>query len=303
MRSSIRLVTMIGACLLLAACGDADESTQTGAAGKPKIVVGSANFAENVVLAEVYAGALRAEGFDASTKPEVGSREALFPALERGDVDVAPEYTGGLLDHVSGGRSAVGDTQGQLEELEAELPSSLTLLAPSRAQDQNTVTCSRRVVERYGLESLTDLAEVSGDLTIGGPPEQAKRGGFGSLQGLRSLYGIEFERFRSLDAAGPRTVSALRTGEVDCANLFSTQSAIAVNGFVTLSDPKGFAQSEAVVPLIRKQAATPEAVAALDAVSAKLTTEGLKRLVKRVEVDEDPPTTVADDFLREQGLR
>ncbi len=137
---------------------------------------------------------------------------------------------------------------------------------------------------------------------MGGPPELPQRDGFG-LRGLKALYGIEFKRFRPLDVSGPLTVSALKAGKVDCANLFSTQSAIEVNGFVSLEDPRGLIESEAVVPLVSTDAATPEVVDALNAVSDVLTTADLKAMVKRVEVDKEDAGTVADDFLREHGLR
>jgi osmoprotectant transport system substrate-binding protein len=302
MRWLIRFSLAACACALIAGCGGGLDSTKASGGGDEKITVGSSNFPENVLLAQIYAAALRAKGLEVSTKLNVGSREALFPALKRGDVTVAPEYTGGLLDYVSKGKAGAGDVDGQLSELKAKLPSGLTLLKPSDAQDQNTVTCSRPVASKYRLKSLADLAGVSHQLVIGGPPELATRGGFGSLKGLKRLYGIQFARFRPLDVAGPLTVSALKSGKVDCANLFSTQSAIPVNGFVTLSDPKGFAQDEDVVPLIAKHAATPKVVAALDAVSAKLTTDTLKGLVKRVEIDKDDPASVADDFLSREGL-
>ncbi len=183
----------------------------------------------------------------------------------------------------------------------AALPRGLTVLEPSRAQDQETVTCSRAVAERYGLRTIDDLARVSGELVFGGPPELPRRDGFG-LRGLKAVYGIEFERFRPLDVAGPLTVSALKSGKVDCANLFSTQSAIAVNGFVSLADPKQLIASQAVVPLVAEDAATPATKAALDAVSAKLTTSELEGMVRRVEIDKADADAVAQDFLRRHGL-
>jgi osmoprotectant transport system substrate-binding protein len=296
----------LAACLALmaTACGESLEAKDSsGAAAQRSLTVGSANFPENALLAEIYAGALKAKGLDVSTKLNVGSRETLIPAMEKGQITVLPEYTGGLLFYVSKGQPGANDTAGQVAELKSKLPSELTLLKPSQAQDQNTVTCTREVVDKYHLHTLEDLAKISRNLTAGGPPELAKRTGFGSLKGLKRVYGIEYKAFRPLDVAGPLTVSALKSGKVDCANLFSTQSAIAANGFVSLSDPKGFAQSEAVVPLVAKAAATPTVTAVLDAVSAKLTTENLKLLVKRVEVDKDDAATVADDFLDEQGLK
>jgi osmoprotectant transport system substrate-binding protein len=300
----------LAACLIaaLSGCGgglDAGTTSDTGAAAdksKQSVTVGSANFPENALLAEIYVGALRAAGLTVDTKLNIGSREVLFPAMKKGQIDLVPEYTGSLLAFVSTGKPGGTGTASQVTELNAELPATLTLLAPSQAQDQNTVTCTPEIVEKYSLKTLDDLAEVSRNLTIGGPPELATRDGFGSLASLNRLYGVVFKRFRPLDAAGPLSVSALKAGKVDCANLFSTQSAIAANGFITLQDPKGYAQSEAVIPLATKDAATPAVRQALDGVSAQLTTANLKDMVKRIEVDKDDTATVAADFLEAHHL-
>jgi osmoprotectant transport system substrate-binding protein len=308
-RSGLLLAALLA--LVIAACGGNDlknggsgssSSGSGSSAGKPAVTVGSANFPENVVLAEVYAGALGAKGFQVDKKLNVGSREAIFPAMERGDITVLPEYTGALLSYVSKGKSSAKTIAEQVTALKSALPAKLTLLTPSAAEDKDTVTCTKAVVDKYSLTSLDDLAKVAKNVVMGGPPELAKREGFG-LKGLKSVYGIQFKQFRPLDVAGPLTVAALKSGKVDCANLFSTQSAIPQNGFVTLADPKGLVEGEAVVPLIAKDAATAEATQVLDAVSAKLTTDNLKALVKRVEVDKDDAATVAGDFLSQNGLK
>jgi osmoprotectant transport system substrate-binding protein len=294
----------------IAACGDdLDEGNDSGSNSsesdsggeKPAITVGSANFPENVVLAEIYAGALEAKDFDVSKKLNVGSREALFPAMENGEITVLPEYTGALLSYLTEAKSEAKETGEQVTEIKAELPDSLTVLAPSAAEDKDTITCNKETVDKYQLTSIEDLAKVGNEITIGGPPEFAKRAGFG-IKALKRVYGAEFKKFQPLDVAGPLTVAALKDNKVQCANLFSTQSAIPANGFVTLEDPKGLVESEAVIPLISKEAATPEVTETLDGVSAKLTTDNLKELVKRVEVDKDDAETVAQDFLSEQGL-
>jgi osmoprotectant transport system substrate-binding protein len=294
----------------MAACGDdLDEgnndsggsSSSDSGGSKPSITVGSANFPENVVLAEIYAGALRAKDFDVSTKLNVGSREALYPAVERGEITVTPEYSGALLAFLTEAKSDAKEIGAQVEEIKAELPAELTLLEPSTAEDKDTITCNKETVDKYGLTSIEDLAEVGNEITIGGPPEFAKRAGFG-IKALKRVYNAEFKKFQPLDVAGPLTVAALKDNKVQCANLFSTQSAIPANGFVTLEDPKGLVEAEAVIPLISKEAATPEVTETLNAVSAALNTDNLKELVKRVEVDKDDAETVADDFLSEQGL-
>jgi osmoprotectant transport system substrate-binding protein len=291
----VRLLLAVCVTGALGACAfGGDDASEDG--GGPTLVVGSANFPENALLAELYAGALEAEGLDVTTKLNVGSRETLFPAMERGDVTVVPEYTGALLSYLSKGAADARDTAGQVAAIAEALPEDLVLLEPSQAQDQETITCTADVVEQHSLTSIADLAPVSRQLTFGGPPELPSRKGFG-LEGLKDVYGVEFESFQPLDVSGPLTVSALEEGKVDCANLFSTQSAIEVNGFVSLTDPEGLVESEAVVPLVSRDAATPEVEDALNAVSAALTTETLKAMVKQVEVDKADPRTVAQEFL------
>lgn len=297
----------------VAACGDdldesndgggtaSSESESGGGAAKPAITVGSANFPENVVLAEVYAGALEAKDFEVSKKLNIGSREAIFPAMEKGEITVLPEYSGALLSYLTEAKSDAKEIGAQVEEIKANLPSGLTVLEPSAAEDKDTITCNKETVDKFGLTSIEDLAKVGDQITIGGPPEFAERAGFG-IKALKRVYNAEFKKFQPLDVAGPLTVAALKDNKVQCANLFSTQSAIPANGFVTLEDPKGLVEAEAVLPLISKEAATPEVTQTLDAVSAALNTDNLKELVKRVEVDKDDAEAVAADFLSQNGL-
>ncbi len=129
----------------------------------PVLVIGSANFPENALLGEIYAEALSAAGHEVDTALNLGSREILFPAMENGDITVVPEYTGALLDHLAGDEATPAtSTEEQVAQLEQVLPDGLRLLEPSSAQDQETITCSREVVDRYGLASLDDLGPVSG---------------------------------------------------------------------------------------------------------------------------------------------
>lgn len=311
MKKVIWLLLAAVLALGVVACGDdlknddsssgGSSSSSGGSGDKPAITVGSANFPENVVLAEIYAGALEAKDFKVSKKLNIGSREALFPAMQKGEITVLPEYTGALLSYVSKGKATAKTTDEQVTQLKEQLPAELTLLEPSAAEDKDVVTCNSDTAQKYSLSSLDDLAKVGDQIVMGGPPEFAKREGFG-LKGLKRVYGIEFKQFRPLDVAGPLSVAALKDGKVNCANLFSTQSAITQNNFVSLEDPKHLVEGENVIPLIGKDAATPEVSQVLNDVSAKLTTDNLKEMVSRVEVDKDDAATVADDFLSENGL-
>lgn len=282
----------------LAACGD-DKPAAAG--GLPAVTVGSANFPESALLAEIYAGALEAKGATVTKKLNVGSREVLFPAMEQGDITVLPEYTGALLSFVTKGKATATSTEDQVVALKAALPASLVILEPSTAEDKDTVTCNKETVDKHGLKSIADIAPVGDQIIMGGPPEFGSRQGFGA-PGLQRVYGITFKEVKALDVAGPLTVAALKDNKVNCANLFSTQSAIEVNGFITLDDPKGLVEGENVIPLVAKDVATPEVTDALNAVSIALDTETLKGLVKRVEVDKESAADVAASFLTEKGL-
>ena len=307
MRKGIWLLVTASLMLPVAACGGGDElksgsSSSGGDKSKPSLTVGSANFPENVLLGEIYAGALQAKKFNVSKKLNIGARAAVFSGLERGDLTVLPEYSGSLLGYVSKGKGTGKDAADQVGQLKSSLPAKLTLLEPSAAEDKDTVTCNKETVSKYNLKSIEDLKASGKQIVMGGPPEFAKRDGFG-LKGLKSTYGVTFKEFKPLDVAGPLSVAALKANKVNCANLFSTQSAIPANGFVSLDDPKHLAQAEAVVPLIAKTAATDEVAQVLNDVSSKLTTDNLVEMVKRVEVDKDDASTVADDFLSKNGLK
>lgn len=295
-RTALPAVLLAGTTLL-AACGGGDPLASSGGGGgaaEGAVTVGSANFPENVLLGEIYATALEDAGVEVERKFTIGSREAIFPALERGDLHVVPEYTGSLLAFVSGGDAEAKELDEQMRALEEALPAELVLLEPSTAEDKDVITCNRETAQRYGLESIGDLAPVAGELTIGAGPEFAERPI--GLPGLKEVYGVEFGTFQPLDTAGPLTVEALKQNKVQCANLFSTQSAIVQNDFVALADPEGLVEAENVVPLVRAEV-REEVATVLDGISAALDTETLKELVARVEAAEEDPRQVAEDFL------
>jgi osmoprotectant transport system substrate-binding protein len=146
-------------------------------------------------------------------------------------------------------------------------------------------------------EGVTTPADV---LTVGAGPEWAER--YQGLKGLKSLYGVQFKKFKPLDAGGPLTMNALIKGNIDVGNIFSTDSGIATNKLVVLQDPRNLYLAENILPLIRTQAVNPTVTAALNAVSAKLTTANLTTYLARVQVDKQDSATVAKAFLTDNGL-
>jgi osmoprotectant transport system substrate-binding protein len=286
---------------LLAGCGSGDplatEPAEGGEAGT--ITVGSADFPESALIAEIYAGALEAKGVKVDKTLNIGSREAYVPALQDGSIDLIPEYTGALL-HYFDEDSTATDSETVFKELAAAVPEDLSVLTMSSAEDKDVVAVTKATADKYSLTSISDLAEVSDGLVLGGPPEwKTRRQG---VKGLADVYGVEFGTFRALDAGGPLTVQALKNGQVDAADLFSTDPSIQENGFIMLDDPESLFPAENVVPLIATSKVDDTVTQALDAVSAELDTHTLATLVKQVIVDKKDAEDVATEFLSGNGL-
>ncbi len=298
-RRTVLVGTLAVAALALSACGGSDAltpaATPSSAAPADTIVVGSANFPENVLLAQMYASALTAKGVKVSTKLNIGSRETYIPALQDGSIDLLPEYNGALLSYFSKTPKAT-DPQGVYDELKAALPKDLALLEQSAAEDKDTLTVTKETAAKYSLTSIADLTGKSANLVMGAGPEfKSRRAG---LVGLKDVYGLTFKQFKPLDVGGPLTISALKGGQIDVANIFSTDSAIVTNGFVTLADPKNLFLAQNIVPVVTATKVSPTVTSALNALSAKLTTEVLTAELKKVQVDKQDPATVADAWVK-----
>ncbi|UTT65717.1 ABC transporter substrate-binding protein [Janibacter sp. CX7] len=293
-------LTMVGA-LGLSACGGGGDplssSSSSEGGGSGGIVVGSADFSESILLANIYAGALKAVGVDASTKTGIGSREVYLKALEEGSVDVVPEYTGNLALYYDKS-FAETDPDKTYDGLKEVLPKGLTVLEKSAAEDNDSIVVTQETAESKSLKTLDDLTKVAGEMTLGAPSEFKTRAQ--GIPGLKKTYDIEFKSFRPLKP-GQATNGALKNGQIDAANIFSTDPAIVENDFVVLEDTKKLFGSQNVVPLVRED--SKEQVAeTLDEVSSKLTTEKLQELLKRTDIDKEDPDKVAADFLKEEGL-
>jgi osmoprotectant transport system substrate-binding protein len=294
-------LAVCAALFSLAACGGGDPlATATeGSGDSGKIVVGSADFTESALLAEIYAGALEAKGVSVEKTLNIGSREAYIPALQDGSIDLIPEYTGVLAQYFNENTSAT-ESDAVYAELKSALPDGLAVLDKSEAEDKDAIAVTRETADKYSLTSISDLQAVAGDLTLGGPPEWKTRPT--GVKGLERLYGVKFKSFRALDAGGPLSVQALKNGQVDAADLFTTDPNIPANDFVVLEDPKNLFAAENVVPLIAKSKVTDTISQILNKVSASLDTPTLAALLKRVVIDKDDGAEVAADFLKEHGL-
>ena len=304
-RGAAGAIVALALLLTAAACGDdsgggTDSADTTEAKGS--IVVGSANFSENVLLANLYAKALEEAGYKTTVRTNLGAREVIFPALEKGEIDLIPEYLGNALAFVAKDAGKPGDdvdaTVTKLKE--ALTPKQLSLLTPSDATDGDIIAVSKATADKHNLKKISDLAPVAKDLILGGPPECPTRITCGL--GLEQVYGLKFKAFKALDTGGPITKSALEKGEVDLARLFSSDPAIKEKSFVVLDDDKFIQPAGNVVPVIRTEKVDADITEVLDKVASTLTTDDLIAMNKRIDVDKEDPDAVAQDYLVEKGI-
>ncbi|MFI5890034.1 ABC transporter substrate-binding protein [Actinoplanes sp. NPDC051513] len=302
-----RIVVALAATFALAACGANNDplsnDTDQGSSNAPSTVtIGSANFAESELLAEIYAQALEAKQVQVKRQFNIGARELYLKALQDGSIDLLPEYNGALLSALSkgGAPEGVSSPADVLAALKKVLPAGTEVLEQSAAEDKDTLTVTQATATKHNLKTIEDLKPVAGTLSIGAGPEWQER--YQGLKGLDSLYGVKFKTFKPLDAGGPLTVNALLKGQIDVGNIFSTDSAIKTNNLVVLEDPKNLYLAENVLPLIRSEANNPTVSGALNAVSAKLTTENLTTYLAKVQVDKQDTAAVAKAFLTDNGL-
>jgi osmoprotectant transport system substrate-binding protein len=292
-------------CLALPACTSGMLASGPSPRDPNVIVVASFDFPESVLLAELYGQALRSAGRPVRLWLNLGSREIVEPALEQGYVDLVPEYLGSALQFASLGRASA--TAQTLEADRAALsralaPRGLAALASAPAEDQNAVVVQASTAASKHLLTISDLIPYARSMTFGAPPECMARAL--CFKGLERVYGLRFRAAVPLDASGDTTVSSLRTGAIDAGLLFSTDGRIPAAGLVPLLDDRHLQPAENVTPVIRRSVLDRIAgiAAAVDAVSADLTSHELTELNRQVTVDGIAPARVAARWLREHGL-
>ena len=262
------------------------------------IIVGSADFPESQLLATIYAKALAAKGIKVETKLSIGSREVYIPALLDGSIDLLPEYAGATLSYLDKNATAHAPAD-VAAALRAALPKGVSMLTPSEAQDSDGVAVTRATAEKYKLKTIADLAPVASELVLGGPPEWKTRKE--GIIGLKDIYGLEFKSFKSLDVGGPLTLSALVNDQVQAANLFSTDPAIAANDLIILEDVKNLFPAQNILPVIATPKVSDVVTTTLNAVSAALTTKDLIVMNGRL-ANHDSFDVVAEEWLTAHKL-
>ncbi len=288
-----------------AACGGADDAEGAGSdiPDGPTIVIGSQDFGESLILAEVYGQALSEAGYDVRLQALGGFRDLVFTSFDSGDINFTAEYAASALEFLNGfAGEASSDIAATAEKLGSELESrNLVALAPSPAVDSNSFVVTAETAERLGLSSVSDLTE---DLRLGAPPDCADNAS--CLPGLLSVYGLDLSSsYVPLDGGGPLTIAALEGGEIDVGVLFSTAAVIADKGWVVLDDDGGLINADNIIPVVTAELVEiygSDFVALVDAISTALDTAQLTELNRLYEIELDDADNVAREWLISAGF-
>lgn len=306
-RRTVILSTLLAGGLALAGCSDPNAADATRTSAPPAasgdattITVGSAQFPESEIIAELYAQALEGAGVSVNRSMQIGAREVYAPALENGEIDLVPEYTGNLLSYYDPKTTLTAP-----EEINGALPDALPdgtgVLEASPAEDKDSLNVTKETAAEHSLKTIADLSKL-GDFSLAANPEFAERSyGIPGLERVYNITGVSFVPIN--DGGGPATLQALLDGKVQVADIYSTTPSIKEHELVTLEDPENLIAAQNVVPFVRKEAMTPEITEVLNKVSAALTTEDLIEMNGRSSGDEKAAAaTIAKEWLAEKGL-
>ncbi|MFN2562043.1 MAG: glycine betaine ABC transporter substrate-binding protein [Jatrophihabitans sp.] len=301
----------------LAACGSSGgKSKNSGAAsggakgstsnsqpgkGKPAIVMGDKNFAEQYLLGELYKQALQAKGFTVTLKGNIGSSTVIDKALTSGKIQWYPEYSGVIYTELA----KLGDRPKSAEitlqgATDYEKKRGFTVLAPTPFQDADGMAVSNKFAQQHGLKTIDDLKKVK-SFTYGGPPENGTR--FQGVKGLQQAYGLHNFTFKPVPIGSQ--YQALDQGKLDSIAIFTTDGQLASKKYTVLTDTKGIFGFQQVVPVVKNSLITAEGPAfaqTLNAVSALLSTDAIVALNKAVQIDQKDPAVVAKAFLQANHL-
>jgi osmoprotectant transport system substrate-binding protein len=309
-RMLLAFTTLVG--VLLAACSAPAQTTQPTAAPQPApteaapVRIGSKNFTEAILVAEMYALALENAGIRVERKFNLGATPVAHTALVNGEIDLYPEYTStGLLEVLK--QAPIADAKGILEAVRKgyEEQFKLTWLEPSPFNNTNALAMTRQRAEELGIRTYSDLVARSGELKLGGPPEFPERE---DTKGLMAAYGFDpkfiGDNFVQLDTGALR-YEALTKGDIDVVVAFGTDGQINGLGLALLEDDKNYYPIYQIAPVIRQDtlAANPAIAETLNKLAPLLTNDVMSGLNWQVDGPEKKEIAdVARTFLQQQGF-
>ena len=322
-RALLAMLAALALAVALAACGDDDSSDSSTASGDDaggssgsliqenpdnngvKLTIGSKNFTEQFILGEIYAQALEAAGYQVDTDLNLGSEQVALKSLQNGDISGYPEYTSTALTSFfkTAPEDVPGDAQEAVDQSQADFGKlGLQAFAPTPFSSANAVGLLTSTADDLGVQSISDLADKAGDLTLAGSPECPQR--IDCLAGLEQLYGLKFAKFTPVDI-GLR-YEVLDKGDADLSILFTTDAQLFTDPdkYTILEDDKGVLPAGNVIFISDEQTAEdagPDYQATIEKVQQGLTLEVMQELNARVDVDKEKPEDVAHEYLQESG--
>lgn len=299
---------LLTALALLVACGNVSGSGGAGDNGSgPTIAVGSKDFTEQYVLGELYAQALEANGFSVEKKLNLGSEQIADKALQNGQIDMYPEYTGTALVAVLGyeGQNPPTPeaTYQKAKELYAKREPADTMLTPAPFNNTYGIFVRKEVAEQHNLQTLADLAEASPELTfVSFSQFQNRSDGYPNMQ--KNYPAFDFGDIKIVNSIGGPIYQGVLQGEGDAGVGFTTDGQLASDKLVVMEDPKSIWPFYYPAPVVRSDVLKkyPKMKDVLDKVSASLNEETMRQLNSQVDIQREDPEDVAREFLQKKGL-
>jgi osmoprotectant transport system substrate-binding protein len=308
----IRAIPAMLALLLLAACGNVGDtgggagSEDEGGGGGPTITVGSKNFTEQYVLGELYAQALEANGFNVVKKLDLGSAAIADKALQNGQIDMYPEYTGTSLVEIfkeEGTPDTPEATYQKAKELYAQREPADTMLTPAPFNNTYGIFVRKEVAEEYDLKTLANLAEASPELAFVLFSEfKTREDGYPNMQ--ENYPAFDFGDFVIVNSIGGPIYQGVLQGEGDAGVGFTTDSQLASDELVVMEDPKSIWPFYYPAPVVRTEVLkqNPRMEEVLNSVSESLDAQTMRQLNAQVDIEQEDPEDVAADYLQERGI-
>ncbi|MFU9038575.1 MULTISPECIES: ABC transporter substrate-binding protein [Streptomyces] len=314
-RTAVVAGTVLAVAAGLAACGGPTLEEKGGGEGKGgkggqrgELVIGSAGFTESKVLAEIYSRLLQDAGYRTRVQT-LANRELYEPALEKGQIDVVPEYASTLAEFLNAKKNGskakpvasadIGKTVTALKELAG--PRGLKVLPAGRATDQNAFAVSKEFAAQHKLSTLSDLGKSKQKITLASGEECETR--VFCKPGLEKTYGIDITGLDPKGVGTPQAKQAVKDGTDQLVLTTTTDATLDSFGLVLLKDDKRLQNADNVLPVVNAESAGDKRIeSALAKLNRTLTTEDLINLNRKVDAERLKPADVAQSYVESKGL-
>jgi osmoprotectant transport system substrate-binding protein len=298
--------------VVLAACGNGGSNALGGGSssgGGGQVVIAGQNYTEMQIMTEMYAALLKNAGYTPTIK-SVESRDVYAPQLEKGSVDLSADYASSMTEYlnkqINGADAApvaspdIDATIQKLTELGKQ--KGIEPLQPAKAEDANAFAVTKEFAQKNGLTTMSDLAKLGKPIVLAAAPDCPQRDD--CKLGLEKTYGLKITKVEPLGFGTVQTKDALKKGEVDLGQVGTSDGSLDKLGLVVLEDDKQLQNAENLVPVVNSAflAKHKDVADALNKLSDVLTTDDLKALNAKVDVERQLPKDVAKQYLQDKGL-